>query len=44
MLVGWTLRNQVLSENWRGGLNYRPQHCVYGDTSAHTPVEGNPVI
>ena len=24
--------------------NYRRQHCVYDDTSAHTPFEGIPVI
>ena len=44
MLVRCMLRNQVLSDNWHGGLNYRPQHCVYDGTSAQTPFEGIPVI
>ena len=44
MLVSWTLRNQVLSDNWHGGLNYHRQHCVYDGTSAQTPFECIPVI
>ena len=44
MLVSCVLRNQVLSDNWHGCQNYRPQHCVYHDTSAHTPFGGIPVV
>ena len=44
MLGGCMVRNQVLSDNWYGGLDYRPQHCVLDDTSAQTPFEGVRVI